>query len=390
MIGMIVSTEYLQQLRGVWDVQLMESDLARTMTGWCWEYFERYSKAPGKEIEGIYYAKLRENKISTARAEEIEQDILPKLNEEYLASEFNLAYLLDETKKYFRDRRLALHAEAIQSLRLGGEVDEAEKLACEYKPLAKGSDADLDLASEEALDRVQMAFENNAVPVVEYPGRLGTFWNSQFVRGGLVAFLAPEKRGKTFLLLDIAMRACTKGYKVAFIQAGDLSEGQLLKRVSVWLAHKSERERYCGQHYQSIADCRYNQWNTCRKRERVCNIGVFEGADVRERKVTLDKLITAYQDYPDYRPCTVCDDYENIGLELGTPWIQMVKAVEPLTIEEAKQNLQDFFVKRKRQFKLSTHANDTLSISQIRAMLSIWEKTDGFVPDVNLVDYADW
>ena len=39
--------------------------------------------------------------------------------------------------------------------------------------------------------------------------------------------------------------------------------------------------------------------------------------------------------------------------------------------------------------KLSSHANGTLSVKQIRAMLSVWEKQDEFVPDLIVIDYAD-
>ena len=56
-IGFITSTEYLQQVRDLWDPRWMESDTARLLTSWCVEYFDQYNKAPGKDIEGIYTEK---------------------------------------------------------------------------------------------------------------------------------------------------------------------------------------------------------------------------------------------------------------------------------------------------------------------------------------------
>ena len=58
-IGFIVSTDYLRQVRGIWDSKLLESGMAKRLAMWCWEYFEKYDKAPGREIEGIYYAKIQ-------------------------------------------------------------------------------------------------------------------------------------------------------------------------------------------------------------------------------------------------------------------------------------------------------------------------------------------
>jgi len=56
---------------------------------------------------------------------------------------------------------------------------------------------------------------------------------------------------------------------------------------------------------------------------------------------------------------------------------------------EAKKLIAQFFIDKKRYFKLSTYANGTLTIGKIKSILSEWKKTDDFVPDVIIVDYAD-
>jgi RecA-family ATPase len=100
-----------------------------------WEYYDTYSKAPGKDIEGIFFTKIKSDNISKDIAEEIEEEILPGLSEEYTREDFNVDYLWDETQKYFNDRHLTIHTETIESLRLKGNIEEAEKLAREFKPL---------------------------------------------------------------------------------------------------------------------------------------------------------------------------------------------------------------------------------------------------------------
>lgn len=138
-IGLITSTEYLRQIKPDWDIQLMESTAAKRLAGWCWEYFDKYNKAPEGDIEGIFYSKIKSGKFPKDIAEEIEQDILPGLSKEYANGSFNLEYLLEETKKHFRDRRLDLHSNIIQTLRSQGELEEAEKVACDFKPLSLSS-----------------------------------------------------------------------------------------------------------------------------------------------------------------------------------------------------------------------------------------------------------
>ena len=134
-IGLITSTEFLQRIKSVWDPRLLESNVAKRLASWCWEYYDNYSKAPGKDIEGIFYSKNKSNKLPKETAEEIEQEILPGLSEESIKENFNLEYLLEESKKYLAERHLTIYSDNIQALLANGELLEAEKLVHEFRPL---------------------------------------------------------------------------------------------------------------------------------------------------------------------------------------------------------------------------------------------------------------
>jgi len=392
-IGLITSTDYLKQIRHIWDLQFIESTSAKRIASWCWEYFEKYDRAPEKDIEGIYYSKLKSGKLAKDVAEEIEENILPSLSKEFAKNqkEFNLEYLISETQTYFQERHLFIYSDNIAALVSNDELLEAEKLACEYKPILTGKTEDLDLSSGAALDQIQKAFDVSYDYLIKFPKQLGAFWNSQLVRGGFVALMAPEKRGKTFWLLEFAIRACQQGRKVAFFQAGDMTKGQQLKRISVYLAGKSDQAKYCEKHWEPVRDCIKNQTNECTNKDRECDFGIFEGVDVYDikNKQGIVELEKAYEDNPDYKTCTNCKAYYYENNYWGAVWIKEVPKTEPLTAKEAKKIHYNFFIKKKTPFKLSTHASDTLSLKQIRALLSIWEKQDDFIPDVIIVDYAD-
>lgn len=134
-IGLITSTEYLKQIQPIWGFNLIESVTAKRIATWCWEYFDKYQKAPGQDIEGIYYSKLKDGKLPKEIAEEFEEDILPSLSAEYAKQSFNLDYLLEETTKHLCDRHLTIHTENINALRAIGNLLEAEEMARTYKPL---------------------------------------------------------------------------------------------------------------------------------------------------------------------------------------------------------------------------------------------------------------
>lgn len=387
-IGLITSTEFNQQIQNIWDASLLESATARMIAEWCTTYYEKYKKAIGRNIESVYYQKLQENKIAKDIAEEIETEILPGLSSEYEENGINISYLVDETKKHLNEQKLLQFSRQIQTLVEQGELTEAEKLAGEYKTLARETGMDLDLNSDEVLIKLENAFTQTSSSVVVYPRQLGEFWNNQFVRGKLVALMGIEKRGKTWWLMDIAIRAARQKRKVVFFQAGDMTEKEQLMRIAIHLTRKSNLDKYSGKMFQPVKDCIYNQLDTCDKEIRECDFGIFEGRTEKEvrQEITIDELKEQYKDNPDYLPCSNCRAYKY--KHIGTAWIEEVNTGNPLTLKEAQEAYQKFFIQNNRYFKLSSHANDTLSVKEIKALLDVWER-DGFIPELVVIDYAD-
>jgi hypothetical protein len=80
-IGMAISTEFLQQLQPVFEVILLESSTAKHIAGWVWEYFTKFNKAPKKDLEGIFLEKMNAGKVPKDDAEDIE-DLLGGLSDE--------------------------------------------------------------------------------------------------------------------------------------------------------------------------------------------------------------------------------------------------------------------------------------------------------------------
>lgn len=389
LIGMITSTEFCQQISNIYDSRLFEAASAKRLAMWIWPYFEQFHEAPGKEgIETIFFKQVEH--LPKEDGEDIEK-ILNKLSEYNEKEPINLQYLIDETQKYFKQRRLTILSDTIQSLITRGQIDEAEKQACDYKPAVNASETDLDLSNEITLDRVERAFNIINEPVIIYPKQLGKFWNDQLIKGGFVSILASDKKGKSYFLLDMAMRACRNGKRVCLFQAGDMSEASQLRRICIYLAQRSDQEKYCGQQWEPVRDCVLNQIDECDNVERESSFGIFGGRDEKELRdeVTLEQLITAHEDSNNigYIPCHNCRAYETN--RLGAVWIQRINTGDPLTVKEAQQEISDFFITYKRHFKLSSHANGTLSVRQIEAILAGWEKQDEFVPDLIVIDYAD-
>ena len=391
-IGLITSTEFIQEIRAVWSHRYLSTSLAKRLAGWCLEYYDKYNKAPGKDIEGIYYQKLKEG-LPEVLAEEIEQDILPGLSDEYVNQPINIEYLLDQTKTFIQEKRLLLHAKEIEGLVDTGELAEAESKALNFLANTTPNRNELDLGKDENIEeKIEKAFDDTQHPVVSYGQAIGKFWNDQLVRGGFVSLMGIEKRGKTFWLMDIAIRGARGKANVVFFQAGDMTEAQQLKRLCAHLAKKSRLKKHAGEMYEPVRDCVLNQRDACDKEGiRACNFGVFETrteAEIRNN-VTMKDIIKAFEANPDYKPCYNCSEYStNVSRKLGATWVKKIN-VPFLSVKDAKEEIKKFFTKYKSRFKLATYTKGSLSIKEIKSVLSIWEKEDGFVPDLIIIDYAD-
>lgn len=394
-IGMIVSTDYLQRIHKLYDPNLFESNSLRFIANWCIEHYENFKKAPHMDIEQIYFEKLKQGKLQESIAKELEENVLIDLSEEYTEmqpEDLNLAYLTEKTIQYFNTQKLIQHADNIRAYTEEGELDKAQTLANSFKGVITENTTDIDLSDVETTkQKIIDAFKEEYETVVRYPRALGQFMNSELVRGGFVTFMAPEKRGKTWFLFDMAVRAIRQGKRVAFFQAGDMSEKQLLRRFGIYLAKRSDKEKYSGKQYVPVRDCALHQLDECDREEREDSGGVFAGdftdaKNLRENITMLD-IIEAYKQNKEHSPCTNCALYKH--KKFGTVWLKEHDSGDPLTGEEAAAEYEKFVKKHKTKWKVSTHANGTLRMSDIDAKLDMWESEEGFEPDLIIADYMD-
>lgn len=134
-IGLIMSTEYLKSIQSVWDIRIFESVAAKRLAGWTWSYYEQYAVSPQRDIIPLCHERIKTDRIPADVADEIEQEILPTLLAEFDTKEPNITYLVDETVKYIKERKLLLHVETVKGLVTAGRLEEAEQLVTEYRAI---------------------------------------------------------------------------------------------------------------------------------------------------------------------------------------------------------------------------------------------------------------
>jgi len=226
--GMITDKDVLARIAPKWDKDLFRSKFSNIVGGWCVSYFNKYGKAPERHIEGLFetWATASKDKATVETIDEF----LSGLSDEYasLRKAKNSEYVLDLASTHFNEVKASRHAEQVQGFVDSGNLDQAKKAINTYSDIQIASGDGIDVLTDHAA--IQKAFEDKKEPLISYPGALGSFFGDVLERDGLVAFMGPEKRGKTWMLIDVAWVGMLQRRKVAFFEVGDMSQSQILRR----------------------------------------------------------------------------------------------------------------------------------------------------------------
>lgn len=229
--GMIVSTPVVAQLASVWEKDCFKNKWANIVGGWCVKHYNRYGKAPGKTIEQVFenWAQRFPNQDTI----DLVSKYLAGISGEYKAAKkgINAEYLIDEASSHFDAVRAKRVETAIGDAIDRGDTDQAVKAIESFRRAEIGAAAGVDVM----LDRKGyfQTFEKHTESLVTYPGALGQFFGPMLCRNSLIAFMGPEKRGKSFWLLDLAWRGMLERRNVVMFQVGDLSKEEVWSLIGV-------------------------------------------------------------------------------------------------------------------------------------------------------------
>ena len=174
------------------------------------------------------------------------------------------------------------------------------------------------------------------------------------------------------------MRGLKQRNNVVFFQVGDMSEEQQGRRMAEYIL---KRSRSYTTIYKPVRDCIANQVGTCIKPERrnKTDWGITGSEDLNR------EILIQNAGREDYEPCVACELHE-YGKGSMAYEVLEEKIMEK---EEAKQAVREYFKKYAHQLRLSTFPNGQMSVPKMNKLLDKWERQDGFVPDVVVIDYAD-
>jgi hypothetical protein len=136
-IGVIVNDNFCEWAYENFNINYLQSNVARIITSRCYQYFSDYKKAPYKNIEAIYFEMLKDRQIPKDLAEEIEEDILPDLSDQYVNEGIDIQYLRHRVERYLKERLIERRIQEAETLKDNNDLYEAAEIIHLELPIAE-------------------------------------------------------------------------------------------------------------------------------------------------------------------------------------------------------------------------------------------------------------
>lgn len=331
LIGMIVDITVLGRISSKWQRDMFRSKWSNLVAKWCISFYRKYEDVPMNQIESLFESWSSETRDKESIS--LVEKFLGSLSEEYedLQAESNSDYIIDMAGNHFNRVKVERLIDTVQGDIDRGKVTEAVNRTTSFNQIEMGVGEGINILQD--IEAIKEAFKERGESLIQYPSDLGKFFKGALERDAFVAFMGPDKVGKSFWLIDIAYRAMLQRKKVAFFEAGDMSQNQVMRRL---MTRTARRPLY-------PAVIKYP-----------VHIGRRGDGSARvKRKIKAFRERLSWQ-----------------------------KAYKACKAKQKKIKTKDSY------FRLSCHPNSTLSVKGIQSVIQNWIRED-WIPDVIVIDYAD-
>lgn len=369
LIGLIISDSVCKSLIHMIDPKVLQASYSMRIVNWIKAYYKQEEKAPGKYIEDIFN---REKKDLEEAEASIINRLLQSLSEEYeTADKFNSNYTIDNALIYLTEQSLKTHRDNIDKCLETGKLKKAESVIANYRKVAQVTSKWVNPFDPK---QINATFEDNTDKLFKLPGALGDLigW---FERDYFVAVVAPNKRGKSWILLELAVQSIINRLKVVFISL-EMNDRRIKNRFYKNLSSAIENKTKI---IYPCFDCFSNQIGDCDKEERTNSITLIENGE--------DPL-PDFSEKMEYKPCTYCRRNDP-GCYIPTTWFEISERQE-FNLKMARKKIKETGKNYGyNKIRFLAYPRFSASITDLERDLDILEFTEGFIPDVIITDYID-
>jgi len=380
--GLIVSDKLCREVIPVLKQNYLQTKLAKTVCGWCTDFYKKYETSPKSMIQEIFQDK--KDYLDPDLADTIEK-LLNNLSEEYESSEiYDHDYWVDKSLTYLQLRSYKEYASEIEEAIDNEDLTTAEDLRLNFDKVERMDTKYEDIFSEENIDRLMDSYgideeERQKRILFKPPGALRSLMGD-IERGSFIGLLGKEKVGKTQVLTELAMQCMKQGKNVAVFEVGDMTMDQFDIRVMSYITKKPARRKHAGRFLRPVLDCFHNQNGGC----ECGDTNIIKYNDNGEIIGMLD-----FMEAEDHVPCIDCYKDRSLRKDFrGSVWWKY----ENKNIwkwYEAKQEAKVYTDLFGGSFKRVAWNMGQANTEDIDRTLTMWYERYGFIAHLVLIDYAD-
>lgn len=316
------------------------------------------------------------------------------------------SWQMEKARKYLRGRHNSLLAERLrdaEEIRSQGDNVRADRIANEARRLF-ATFSDSAVPCRKALSDIDaiLALAESNPPLFKLDGEIGRMLNSRLKPDNLGILLANQKVGKTTDLVTLAVEAA-KQVPTLFISTGDESELKINARVGTNLSFKVTLPEYAGRKAMPVPDCAHNAAGTCPilmgaepRQIKDWKVLIRDGAermDLAEGRAEGSRTVSGGL----YQPCCRCfprNDGTKEDAEKRRRWKSAIwwRVEEfPLVDRETLEGVRSRFdlMHPNGGLRVASYGAGELTVEGIYELLDTLDRTEGFVPQVIVIDYAD-
>lgn len=336
LIGMITDKLVVSRISQKWPKKggLFKAKWANIIGSWCVDHLNKYGKSIDNSIVQVYEAWQEDTQDQDSA--KLVGTFLASISEEWEKEKKKPSseLIIDLAAKHFDEIAIKKTIDETEGKLTIGDLEGARQALTKFRQINLGEEEIIDVLHDK--EPIKDVFTEQDECIIEYPGDAGKHINKAFVRDSLVAILASDKKGKTMLLIDIAWKAMLQRRKVLFLEIGDMSKRQIMRRFMI----KASRNPY-----------------------KKCSLKIptriyFEAG---KKMASVEHEIREYKD----------------DLSYPKSW-------------KACQEIIEKRIKSKDSFlKLSVHSNSSINVQGIKGIVDRLREEDGYNADVIILDYAD-
>lgn len=324
--GMVMDATVCSRIATQWeDGGLFPESWSNMIAGWVLRYFEKHGVPPKRNIEALFEQWASKTTSDEKTINEVEK-FLEFVNDEFTEQDElpSSDYILDLAGTVFNKTRIRNLTESLTDDLDYNKIPEAQGKIAKHLNVELGIGAVVKPAEDYSIWVSAFDTERQR-PLITYPGGLGRFFGDRLGRGKFIAFQGMDKSGKSFWMLDLAYMGVRQKRKVAYFEAGDSDQDEVIQRIGARAARKPDKP------------------------------GVY---NVPVRVNNKGKVKHEERDY-------------KTALSSGEGY----KAFRKIS-------------RGKDRFRLSCYSNSSINVAGIESVLHGWER-EGWLADILVIDYAD-